>query len=149
MKRFAFTLEKVLGLRRHKERETEIALGRAVGALTGIERNIGAVLTERARVSESPPSVSDLAAFDRYILRLETEKAALLREKAKAEQAVGEARQVYLEAARDRKILDQVKERRRGEYRKLAAREETKMLDDLASSAKIRAIAGEQRRREL
>ena len=128
----------MLDLRKHRERETEIALGKAVGALTGLERNIDGVNAERARVSARPPAASDIPAFDRYILRLESEKAAFLREKAQAEHRVEEARQVYLEAAREREILDQVKERRRGEYRKLTAREETKTLDDLANSAKIR-----------
>ncbi|MDR2518872.1 MAG: flagellar export protein FliJ [Spirochaetaceae bacterium] len=139
MKRFAFGLEKVLGLRRHRERETETALGKAVGALTALEQRINSAAAERARVSAHPPEARDIPAFDRYILRLEHEKAAFLQEKARAEQKAEEARQVYLEAARDRKIIDKVKERRRGEYCKRTAREETKILDDLASSAKIRA----------
>ncbi|MDR2484356.1 MAG: flagellar export protein FliJ [Treponema sp.] len=146
MKRFRFELEKVLELREYRERETEIELGKAVGILTQIEHNIAALTGERARAVEkrlasSRTTTADVLAFDRYILRLDNTKAALLDEAAKAERKVEEAREVYIEASRDRKILDNMKERRQKEYRKRMFAEETKILDDLAGGVKARKLA--------
>ena len=145
VKRFMFGLEKVLELREYRERETEIELGKAVGALTQIEHKIAAVTEERSRVAGeqlvSVRSTADILAFDRYILRLDSAKATYLEEAAKAEDKVEEARGVYLEASRDRKVLDNVKERRQREYRKRMFAEETKVLDDIASGVKARKLA--------
>jgi flagellar FliJ protein len=144
MKRFRFGLEKVLELRVYRERETEIELGKAVGALTQIEHKITALTEERTRVSEEQlvpdRSTADILAFDRYVLRMDTTKAAYLEEAAEAERKVEAARGVYLEASRDRKILDKVKERRRQEYHKHLFAEETKILDDISSGAKTRRL---------
>jgi flagellar FliJ protein len=52
---------------------------------------------------------------------------------------VAEARERYLEASRERKVLDKVKERRYAEYRKAALAEEVKVLDDISGGAPARA----------
>jgi flagellar FliJ protein len=144
MKRFVFELEKVLELREYRERETEIELGKAVGALTQIEHKIAALTEERARVSEEQlvpgRGTADILAFDRYILRLETTKLGYLEEAAQAERKAEEARGIYLEASRDRKILEHVKERRQKEYRKRMFAEETKVLDDISNGTKTRKL---------
>jgi hypothetical protein len=58
---------------------------------------------------------------------------------------VSEARDAYLEASRDRKVLDKVKERRAKEYRKLMLTEETNVLDDISGGvpARLGQAAGE------
>jgi len=66
-----------------------------------------------------------------YLLRLDYTKEQLLKEAALAEQKVEEAREEYLEASRERKVLDKLKEKRQKEYRKEIFTEETKVLDDL------------------
>ncbi|MDR0569175.1 MAG: flagellar export protein FliJ [Spirochaetaceae bacterium] len=142
MKKFNFGLEKVLELRKYRERETEIALGKAVGELTDIERKIAETAAERERMAQFIPSgTADILAFDRYFLRLDTAKAGFLKKAAQAERAVEEARTVYLEASRDRKILDNIKDRRQKEYRKRIFAEETNLLDDISSGVKARKLA--------
>ncbi|MDR2537736.1 MAG: flagellar export protein FliJ [Treponema sp.] len=148
MRRFKFTLEKALKLREYREKETEIELGRAVGALTRIEQAIDATIEERnaaaAERFSAGFSVSDILAFDHYLQRLDATKARLTQEAEKALSRVEDARGVYLEASRDRKVLSNVKERREKEYHKYMLAEETKVIDDIASGAKSRRlISGE------
>ncbi|MDR2536085.1 MAG: flagellar export protein FliJ [Treponema sp.] len=146
MKRFVFGLEKVRELRQYREQETEIELGKAVGVLTEIERKITAITAERERIEQfTPQRTEDILSFDRYILRLDKTKAAFLEEAGKAARNVEEARSVYMEASRDRKILDNMKERRYKEYRKHILTEETKTLDDLSSGVKARKLVNGQR----
>ncbi|GHT88094.1 hypothetical protein FACS1894137_16180 [Spirochaetia bacterium] len=137
MKRFKFGLQKILELREHAEKEAEIELGKAVGALTLIERRIALVAEERreaaAKRFAAENGFAEMQNYERYIIRLDRTRDTLLMDAAKAELVVAEKRDEYLEAARDRKALDKIKERRRGEYRTFALAEENKELDDVAS----------------
>ena len=134
MRSFSFNLEKVLDLRKYREQETEIELGRAIGVLTQIEHEIQFVAEERYRAGEQFSGRSpSLRSYLLYADRLDRLKNRLLSDAALAEQKVDEARTIFIEASRDRKVLDKLKEKREEEYKKFALAEETKILDDLAS----------------
>jgi flagellar FliJ protein len=136
MKQFSFDLESILDLRKHREQEAEIALGKTVGELTRIEQNIAGICREKARVSSERFAlgygVAEILAFDRYVQRLDNTKKRLLADAAQAELKVEAARKVYLEASRERDVLDQVKTEEAAEYRKQVFDEEAKALDDIA-----------------
>ena len=134
MLKFSFNLEKILSLRKHREQEREIELGRAIGILSEIEQNIRFVTEERFRSGEQYSGNSaTIRSYMLYADRLDRQKEQLLSDAAVAEQKVDEARVVYIEASRDRKVLDKLKEKREEEYKKFVLDEETKNLDDLAS----------------
>jgi flagellar FliJ protein len=141
VKRFQFSLEKVLSLRAHRERETEIALGKAVGALSLIEQKIDVLARERFRAGEERFSSgygADILTHDLYIRRLDDARDRLLNEAAAAELTVEEARDEYLEASRDRKVLDKLKEKRRREYDKAREEADIKTTDDISGGASAR-----------
>ncbi|MDR2181803.1 MAG: flagellar export protein FliJ [Treponema sp.] len=135
MKAFHFKLQKLLDLRRYREQETETALGRAMGELAAIDERIKKIAREKIAAAgerfAAGQGVGGIMACDNYILRLDRNKDALLEAAAKQELAVAEAREIYLAASRERKIIDKLKERREAEYRKNSLREETKVLDDI------------------
>jgi flagellar FliJ protein len=143
MKRFEFSMEKVLELRKYREQETEIALGRAVGELTAIEQRLERLAEERRLAAAgrfSPAnSAAHIRSYEFYILRLDKTKEELLEAAAKAAQKVEEARRIFLEASRDRKVMDKLKGKRAAEYRRETLAEETKILDDLAARNTNRA----------
>ncbi|MDR1302611.1 MAG: flagellar export protein FliJ [Treponema sp.] len=145
MRRFQFGLQKVLVLREYQEQESEIELGRAVGSLTQIEHRIADLAAERMRVGVEQCSpgrgIAEIVAFDRYMQRLENTKKRLIEDAAQAERKVKEAREVYLAASRERKILDKVREHRAEEYRHVQLAEETKILDEVGSSRLQRMIS--------
>jgi flagellar FliJ protein len=147
LRRFAFKLEKILALRMNRERETEIELGRAVGALSALENRIKKVAEEKVRAAESrfdkAHGAGDIRSYENYILRLDKTRNALLEAAAGAELEVEKTREIYLEASRDRKIIDKLKERQEREYRTFMWREEVKVIDDIAGgSASRKRIAG-------
>jgi flagellar FliJ protein len=135
VKRFSFSLEKVLELRNYREEETEIALGKAVGELTAIENQLKEIAVQRYKAGEERflpgNSILDIRGYEFYIQRLDHTKEELLEAAAAAQIKVEEARTVYLEAMRERKVIDKLKEKRAVEYRKAMFAEETKVLDDL------------------
>ena len=136
MKRFRFSLQRVLELREHAEQEAKIALGRAVGELTAIERSVASVAEERNRAMGErfapENSFADMQSYERYINRLDQTRDKLLMEAARAELAVAEKRDAFLDASRERKVLDKLKERRLGEYKKYARAEDYNEADENA-----------------
>ncbi|MDR2184914.1 MAG: flagellar export protein FliJ [Treponema sp.] len=142
MKRFRFSLEKVLELRAYREREAEIELGRTIGILTEIEKRIFGLAQERIkaageRFSQGPGQIQN---YERYILRLDKTRDRLLEDAARAELKVAEAREAYLAASRERKAVDKIRERREQEYRKQMLTEETKILDDISGGSSARKL---------
>jgi len=142
MKRFRFNLDKLLELRQYYEREAELALARAVGELQSIQDQLEKLAEERSEAAAERfrpgRSISQIQATDLYILRLDKTKEVLLEAAAKAELAVAEKRQAYVEASRDRKVLDKLKEKRLKEYKYELSLEEIKTADDISSGSRAR-----------
>jgi flagellar FliJ protein len=140
MKRFRFNLEKVLELRQYREQEAKNDLGRAISILNAIENDIkqnaltrSNAVQERFMGIESGDYAEGLSmlAWDNYINRLEQEAQRLMEEAAKAELVVEEKRTAYLDASREVKVMEKLKEKRENEYRKEMFAAETRELDDM------------------
>jgi flagellar FliJ protein len=148
MRRFQFRLERFLELRRWKEREWELKLARALGECLVLEqriRQIGdeigesrlAAYTEGRRVD-----VEAMARRELFVQRLamERERARVTLEEKRREMEKVRAR--YLEASKERKVLDKLKERRSEEYYDRQLDEEYRTVDDVNNSAAARGPAG-------
>jgi len=142
MKRFRFNLDKLLELRLYYEREAELALAKAMGELQSIQERLQRLAEERAEAAAERfrpgRSVAQIQATDLYILRLDKTKEALLEAAARAEMVVAEKRQAFIEASRDRKVLDKLKEKRMKEYRYQLSLEEIKTVDDISNGTRAR-----------
>ena len=136
MRRFNFKLEKILKLRANRERETELELGRAVGILSALELRIKQTAEEKAAALANRFSAAhgfnEIRSYEFYILRLDQTRDTLLEAAARAELEVEKARQIYMEASRDRKVISNLKERQEKEYRRKMNLEEIKIIDDLS-----------------
>jgi flagellar FliJ protein len=144
LKRFRFSLEKVLELRKYREQEARLELGRAVGELQAIEdqiRETGAVRHNAAAARFSSGNAPEIINYENYINRLDQLKEKLLKDAAAAELVVEEKRKAWLEASRDRKVVDRLREKREAEYRGKMAKEERAELDDIANDRQIRRLA--------
>jgi flagellar FliJ protein len=135
MKRFNFGLEKVLELRKFREDEARIELGRAVAALAEIEGRIKLNALAKAdavreRFSDVNSGSQGMLAWDNYIIRLEQETERFLKEAAQAELIVEEKREIYLEASREKKVIEKLREKKEAEYRKETFAAESLELDD-------------------
>ncbi|QQO07418.1 flagellar export protein FliJ [Breznakiella homolactica] len=142
MKKFSFSLEKVLELKAYRERESEIELGRAIGALTAVEQEIQDVAKKRVEAASlrflPGRKSAEIYNTDLYIIRLDKLKDKLFEDAAKAELVVAAAREKYIEASRERKVLDKLREKRLQEYKKNLMNEEIKELDDISNGRQAR-----------
>jgi flagellar protein FliJ len=144
MRRFRFRLEKFLELRRWKEREREIALAKVLGEVLLLEKRIaeigqliGASLFGEFR-RENRIDIEAMTRRELYAQRLarerEARQAALVVKRGELEQA----RARYLEASKDRKVLDKLRERRETEYYEQAVDTEYKEIDDMNTASSTR-----------
>lgn len=142
MKRFRFDLDKLLELRRYREREAELELARAMGEAAAVQYRLLDLARDRAAAAAERfapgRSVAEIRHTDLYILRLDRTKDALIEAAAKAEAVVDTARDAFTEASRDRKVIDKLKEKRLAEHRAAREDEELKSIDDLTGGAAAR-----------
>ncbi|MDR2143125.1 MAG: flagellar export protein FliJ, partial [Treponema sp.] len=99
MKRFHFKLEKILALRLNRERETELELGKAIGALVELENRLKRLAEEKSIAAagrfNKAHGMTEILSYDNYILRLDRTKDTLVEAAAKAELVVETARAAY------------------------------------------------------
>jgi flagellar FliJ protein len=138
MKRFAFQFEKLLRVREFAENTAKEALGRQTRALNEIEYRIAQNALQRAEAAEKrfaqDNSVFDIDTYTFYIMRLDNEKTKLLEDAEKQNQKVEEARAQYIEASREKKIVDKLKEKQLKEYKKETQKSEEKELPQRGNS---------------
>jgi flagellar protein FliJ len=145
MRRFQFRLERFLELRRWKEREWELALAKILGECLLLEKRIADIAEEIAAsllavfVSGTRIDIEAMARRELYVQRLaverERKRATLVERRVELERVRGK----YLEAAKERKVLDKLKERQRGDYYERQKDEEFKSIDDMNTSRAARA----------
>jgi flagellar FliJ protein len=145
MRRFQFRLERFLELRRWKEREWELALAKILGECLLLEKRITEIAEEIGTsllsvfVSGRRIDIEAMARRELYVQRLAVERERTKVTLAKRRVELEKVRAKYLEAAKDRKVLDKLKERQQGEYYEKQIDEEYKSIDDMNTAAATRA----------
>lgn len=138
MKRFKFNLEKVLQLRKFKEGECKLALGKAVSILNQIENEIKTTAIKRHNAASVRfNDVNEITAWENYITRLDKTAETLAQHSARAQMAVEEKRALYLDALKDVKAIDKLKEKQRNEYRKEMLDLQMSEIDDITSARRL------------
>lgn len=140
MRRFRFPLERVLELRRYKEREWELKLAKITGECVLLQQEIQQRTDELARIMQSGAQAGGKIDMERrvlnelFMLRLKQEREKLSDELALKEIKRQEVQEKYFAASRERKVIDKLKERRAAEYADMLKKEEIKQIDDLNNS---------------
>lgn len=143
MKRFRFSMEQLSQLRAFEETQAENLLRTKAGRVALLERSLMENATEVSRTMgarfSSSKNVLDFLSEERYLTRLAAERQKTLEALALAELERQEALGKYSEAAKRKKLMDELEDGERGAYRKEAERYETMVLDDLGAQARARA----------
>ena len=137
MKKFVFSMEKILDLREYEEKQAQIELGKAIGDAEKIRQQLNFVATEKAKMLSmdiSGTSINERLVHENYLVRLDRQKEILLEELAAAELIVEEKRAVFAEALKKRKVLSNLKEKQVQQYKKEKQLEEDNIVDDIVTS---------------
>ena len=137
MKKFKFSLEKVLSLREFEENQAQIELAKAISVVTELNNKLNFIANERVKHNDARSNSTDLSylmSIENYIEGLDYQKEILLEELAQAELILEEKRQIMIEAMKKRKALEKLKEKQLQEYKKEILKEEEKVLDEIKNN---------------
>lgn len=136
MKKFVFSLQKILDLREFEEEKAKLELGKAVAEMERIKKLLAENAQNRVNAGYSRRDVSDvlsLQQIENYILGLDLKKERLLEELASAELIFEKKRDLFTEAMQAREVLTKLKDKQLSEYKKEALKQEENALDDITN----------------
>lgn len=139
MKKFKYRLEALLRAKEHIEKEKQKQHAAALQQvynqqrdLKRIDRHKGMTLSKQRRGMIGSMSIAEMLVYSRYILRLKRDVLAgseLLKALKETEQG---KRQSLVEASKERKVYEKLKERRREQFNKNVQLQSTKENDEIA-----------------
>lgn len=138
MRRLRFRYQRLLELKERVEESRKRVLGEAVGALAQEEQQLAQLRHTRAlyrRAAESPGAraldMGLLLLNSSYDQRLQRQIQDQRRRVQQAEALVEERRQRLVEASRERRVYEILKERVTETYRRARRRQEQRWLDEV------------------
>ena len=142
MLRFRFRLERLLDIRRYRERQAELALAAATSRCVELQNRMADARARMARelVERAAPGGLDLEEWkwsEAYRRHLADVYESSARDLVVREQERRQAQKVYLDATRERRVLDKLRERRERDYYHEGKRREARTLDDVSQSGRV------------
>ena len=139
MARFVFQLDAVLRHRKTVEEQRQRELGAAQGEMAKMEAELRSMDEAARGVSDDVRTnrltgtldMAFLAAHRRYVLAVQRKALALAQRMAVQQRAVDEARRQLAEAAKERKIIEKLRERQLERWRADQSRREAADLDEV------------------
>lgn len=134
MKKFVFSMEKILDLRRFEQERAEAELSKAVAEVNRIQDGLNDVASKRVHAVQVSDSSSDLSFkvnSQNFLSFLDMKKEKLLNEMVQAQMAADEKRAVVREAIQKVKVLEKLREQKFKAWKKAADAEEENDSDDL------------------
>ena len=136
MKRFSFRLQRILDIRDQIRDELRQELGRRNQELIHQESVLRGLEDELRRLQVTQDGIvtaSELVLTGAYALRVQQLIEGQLVKVEEARLAVFEARERYIQANKDAKALEMLKDKKREEYQQELLKEEINQLDEVAS----------------
>lgn len=143
MKRFSFSLQKILDLREYEEEQAKLDLAAAIAEANRIQAELEQIAREMVAAG-SVRITSDIPAMqanEAYKVRLKLRKGELLEELAQAELVIEQKREVFAEKMRDRKVITKLREKALAEYKAEAEKDEEQANDDLSNAKFARELS--------
>jgi flagellar export protein fliJ len=138
MKKFQFTLQKLLDIRAFREKEAETNLGRAVAAREAIVLRLTEIAQEeiktRRSLWSSLKTSEELTLHENYLTRLHTDREKQEKALLEAEFIVEKMRKLYIKAHQERLIVSKLRERKEVEWKAEGLKQQDAILDDIVNA---------------
>ena len=149
MKKFRFRLQKVLDVRRIRERQEQEKLQQAIRRRMEEEKRLGLLEKEEKDIlqimgkgRQSPFEVWNFTADTRYRVRVGEAKVSQAGRIQHATQQEEVRRQDLTQARRQTRVLEKLRELRHADWKLEVSRQEDKLLDEIATHRrKVRKLA--------
>ena len=138
MKKFQFTLQKLLDIRTFREKEAETNLGRAVATREAIVLRLTEIAQEeiktRRSLWSSLKTSEELTLHENYLERLRIEREKQEKALLEAEFIVEKMRKLYIKAHQERLIVSKLRERKEVEWKAEGLKQQDAILDDIVNA---------------
>lgn len=144
MKRFHYTLEHLLSLRLHAEREAEMEMAGIIARRSALEKEREGLLDERSRPFDRSGAL-DLGfeqARGYYITRLDRDLSRIKTKLTSVESELEAARAKFAEKRRDREVLERLRRVREERHYSVERKREDSEMNDLIGSRAVRSRSG-------
>lgn len=134
MKKFEFSLQKILNFREFTRKECEIELGRANQEVARIQSELENVAGEFVKTRQSCDASSDpfqMVSASQYYSYLNKKKEKLLEDLTSAQLVAEEKKAAFIEAMQKQKALEKLKETKFEKWNEERKKEEQAIIDDI------------------
>lgn len=137
MKRFSFSLQKILDVREFERKQAEVELGKAVAEETKIKNTLELIARQRASsvaAADSMRDVSGLFGVNQYLKLLDRQQEQALQSLAQAKIETDLKRAEMKDAMKKCRVLENLKNVRKSEWKKENQKAEETAVDDIVTS---------------
>ncbi|WP_296031276.1 flagellar export protein FliJ [uncultured Treponema sp.] len=139
MKKFAFSMQKILDLRIFEQRQAEMELGKANAEVARIQGELESIARRKVSTIKKFDTNTDFlvqAEIQSFFFMLEQKKEKFLEELATAQIAADEKREVVRQAMQKVKVLEKLKENKFRQWKKDSLKAEELAADDIVTARK-------------
>lgn len=139
MKKFAFSMQKILDLRIFEQRQAEMELGKANAEVARIQGELESIAKRKVSTIKNFDTNTDFlvqAEIQSFFFMLEQKKEKFLEELATAQIAADEKREVVRKAMQKVKVLEKLKENKFRQWKKDSLKAEELAADDIVTARK-------------
>ncbi len=139
MKKFAFSMQKILDLRIFEQRQAEMELGKANAEVARIQGELESIAKRKISTIKNFDTNTDFliqAEIQSFFFMLEQKKEKFLEELATAQIAADEKREVVRQAMQKVKVLEKLKENKFRQWKKDSLKAEELAADDIVTARK-------------
>ena len=141
MPRFTFKLEGVLEQRKNAERQRQRDVATAQQMLLKLQAEIDALAavsrSSAIQLRSARLSAAALAAHQRFILSMRHKAKSLKQQHADAERDLHDAQAALTEAAKQRKVMEKLREREHAKWADAQRRRDAQEADDVARQIQL------------
>ena len=139
MKKFSFSMQKILDLRIFEQRQAEMELGKANAEVARIQGELESIARRKVSTIKNFDTNTDFliqAEIQSFFFMLEQKKEKFLEELATAQIAADEKREVVRQAMQKVKVLEKLQENKFRQWKKDSLKAEELAADDIVTARK-------------
>jgi len=137
MKKFEFSMDKILDLRRFEQKQAEGELGKINSQIAALQNQLKEIAASHARVVEQGRGCKDfsfISQSQQYFTLLDAKKEELFKQIAELEIIADQRRQVVKEAMQKVKVLEKLREKKFNQWKEDILKEEEAEAEDIVTS---------------
>ena len=147
MKKFSYSLQKILDLRNFELDQAQMELGRVNAQIANVNNQLKSIATQKFSATKQADTLNDFSLHVQtqdFFIYLDQRKDALLAELVQLEMIAEQKREVVREAMKRVKILEKLKEKKYEAWKNEYQHQEELAVDDVVTSQSFQKVMSKE-----